>query len=404
MKKFMLATFVAVVLGAAVIVGITVVGTSSSDAEASNCLTTSGSLPGAVPDPYNGIFTAASAQWKIDPALLAAIFESEHANTWPNANGPWAISGAGAFGPFQFMPGTWAGYSSSNPQHPAGNPLDLTDAAYAAAHYLSVLGGSVDMAAGDPVHPAPGTVAWVAGSYNGGKPLVGNSQNDQYRANAVARYQEFKGGATGGLAASQPALVGGNPAIQGSTPGCAPDGGIVLSPNGYTSPFPVQPTITRAIDQGVDYAVPVGTPLRVLGNAKVLGVLSDWYAGQPYIWFKLLDGSLAGKCVYYAEQITGTRGVSSSDSLATSALRTEIGQTMPAGQTIGYYATSGSALEFGFAHCASGNTLARVTGGYQENSSTAAGVSFNKLMAALGVPSDSPYPNIIGSVAGMGYP
>jgi murein DD-endopeptidase MepM/ murein hydrolase activator NlpD len=403
-KKFMLAIFVAVVLGIASIVGINVIGASSSDAYANNCATTPGVLPGAVPDPYNSIFTAASAQWKIDPALEAAIFESEHANTWPNANGPWDTSSAGAMGPFQFMPGTWAGYSSSNPQHPNGNPLDLTDAAYAAAHYLSVLGGSVNMSAGDPAHPAPGTVAWVAGSYNGGKPLVGNSQNDPYRANAVARYLEFKGGTTGGDTLSQPALVGGNPAIQGSNPGCAPVGGIVLSPNGYTNPFPVRPTITRAIDQGVDYSVPVGTPLRVMGNAKVLGVLSNWYSGQPYIWYQLIGGSLDKKCIYYAEQITGVRGVSASNSAATAALRAEIGQTLPAGRTIGYFATAGTSLEFGFADCASGSTLARVTGGYQENSSTAAGVSFNKLMVALGVPSDSPYPNVIGSVAGMGYP
>jgi hypothetical protein len=71
---------------------------------------------------------------------------------------------------------------------------------------------------------------------------------------------------------------------------------------------------------------------------------------------------------------------------------------------IGYFANSGTSLEFGFADCATGATLARVTGGYVENSSTAAGVSFNKLMVAVGVPSDSPYPQVLGSVAGMGYP
>src|SRR4051812_2187540 len=87
-----------------------------------DCTTTPGVLPGVVPQPYNSIFTAASAnfnrdkekQGPIDPALLAAVFMSEHANTWPNPQGPWATSPMGANGPFQFLVGpgsAWDAYS-----------------------------------------------------------------------------------------------------------------------------------------------------------------------------------------------------------------------------------------------------------------------------------------------------
>jgi hypothetical protein len=390
MKKFLLASLVAVVLGFGLVVFIVVGAVSNTPAEASNnCFTTTGVLPGVVPKPYNNIFTAASAQWKIDPAMLAAIFMSEHGNSWPDPNGPWATSGPGAAGPFQFMPGTWVGYSNSNPQDPNGDIQDLTDAAFAAAHYLKVLGATPDMQPGDPNNPQPGTAARVAGGYN--------NMDHGYMVNAVQQFLKFKKGSSTTSTASQPDLANGNP-------GCPADGSIVMSPNGYTNPFPVKPTITRAIDQGVDYSVPVGTPLRVIGNAQITGVDTSWYSGQPYIWYRLLDGSLKGKCIYYAEQITGRSGLSAYDPPADTSLQNEIGRRVPAGGVIGYFATSGTSLEFGFADCATGATLARTTGGYQENSSTAAGVSFNKLMAALGVPSDSPYPVTLGSVAGMGYP
>jgi hypothetical protein len=194
MKKILIAIAISLVLAGSFVAVIIVATTASVQAEASgDCVTTPGNLPGVVPQPYNSTFTAASAEYKIDPALLAAIFESEHGNNWPNANGPWATSNMSASGPFQFVPGTWIGYSSSNPNHPNGDIQSLTDSSYAAAHYLAVLGAHVNMPPGDPLSPEKGTVAWVAGSYNGGKPLVGDPQNDPYRTNTVAKYLEFKG-------------------------------------------------------------------------------------------------------------------------------------------------------------------------------------------------------------------
>jgi hypothetical protein len=402
MRRYIVAGLVAGVMAAAGIGAVSASYFSSSNdivQALQGCMSnTPSNLPGAVPSPYNGIFTAAAAQWRVDPALVAAIFMSEHGNAWPDPNSAQATSPVGAMGWFQFMPGTWAGYSNSNPNNPSGDPQNLTDAAYAAAHYLSDLGGKLDMQPGSPDNPQPGTVARVSGGYN--------NMDHAYMVNAVQQFLKFKSGPSAGVTTSQPDLVNGNPVITGSSPGCPTAGNIVMSPNGYTSPFPVTPTITRAIDQGVDYSVPVGTPLRVIGNAQVMGVDPSWFSSQPYIWYQLTDpnGSLYKKCVYYAEQITGEQGTSAYDSSADTSLQSQIGHRIPAGTTIAYMATSGTHLEFGFADCATGATLAQISGGYRENSSTAAGVSFNKLMAALGVPSDSPYPVTLGSVAGMGYP
>ncbi len=180
-----------------------------------------------------------------------------------------------------------------------------------------------------------------------------------------------------------------------------------IGANGYISPFTNPVTPTR-MDQGIDYSMAPGSPIRVIGAAHIMGVLPDWYAGQPYIWYKLLSGSLAGKYVYVAEQITGTPGIPSDAGQATASLQAEVGKDVPAGTPIAYYATSGSAIETGFA-TSSGGTLARATGGYVENDSTAAAVSFNKLMVSLHVPDGSSltYPTVLGSSSALqaqGYP
>jgi hypothetical protein len=200
MKKALVVILTVAVVGVGGLLFVSVLSSGFAGEEAQariDCSTTPGALPGVVPQPYNSVFTEASAHYMIDPDLEAAIFLSEHGNDWPNANGPWAPSPSGASGPFQFESGTWAGYGDSNPHNPLGDPQNLLDSAYAAAHYLKDLGGSMNMPAGDPMAPAKGTVAWVAGAYNGGRPLIGNSENDRYRENAVKRYLEFKSNSAG---------------------------------------------------------------------------------------------------------------------------------------------------------------------------------------------------------------
>ena len=194
MKKILAILCVIVVAGLMFVLFGSMLTTQQAQGQPrTDCSTTPGALPGTVPQPYNSTFTEASSYYMIDPALEPAIFMSEHGNIWPNPDGPWATSPVGATGPFQFMPSTWTSYGNSNPKNRNGDPQNLLDSAYAAAHYLKDLGAYVNMPAGDPMAPKKGTVAWVAGAYNGGAPIVGNIENDRYRQNAVAKYLEFKG-------------------------------------------------------------------------------------------------------------------------------------------------------------------------------------------------------------------
>jgi hypothetical protein len=196
------AVFVTMAIIAASITGMLLAAAGSIDTtQKEECGATTGTLPsGKVPSPYNGIFTAAANFYKIPPALEAAIFMSEHGNTWPNPNAAQDTSPQNAQGWFQFIPSTWAAYSDSNPNHLNGDVQNLADSAYAAAHYLANLGAKPDMPPGNPNAPVKGSVAWVAGAYNGGTPIVGDSENDAYRKNAVEKYLEFSGASTNSTA------------------------------------------------------------------------------------------------------------------------------------------------------------------------------------------------------------
>jgi hypothetical protein len=158
------------------------------------------------------------------------------------------------------------------------------------------------------------------------------------------------------------------------------------SAEGYVSPFSTK-AIPSRVDQGVDYCLQPGDPIRAIGDGEVIGVQSGWYAGQPLMWYKLHGGSLDGQYVYVAEQI---------DILVDHG-------TVKAGQPIAKFASSGSCIEIGFAS-GNGATLAQSTGGYSEGWSTAAGVSFNTLMTEMKIPTAKINQPVHGSVSGMGLP
>ena len=63
-------------------------------------------------------------------------------------------------------------------------------------------------------------------------------------------------------------------------------------------------TVWERTDQGVDAQMPVGAPILAPCRVKILAVEPDWYAGQPLVYFELLDGRYAGHVQYVAEQIT----------------------------------------------------------------------------------------------------
>jgi hypothetical protein len=127
-------------------------------------------------------------------------------------------------------------------------------------------------------------------------------------------------------------------------------------------------TVWGRTDQGVDARLPVGAPILAPSRVKVLAIIPDWYAGQPLVYFELLDGPDAGKVQYVAEQITQI---------------VPAGSVLQRGQAIARYAASGTDIEYGWSTL-NGVTLARATTGYEEGQVTPAGQSIRAWLNGLG--------------------
>jgi hypothetical protein len=124
----------------------------------------SGAVPAFVPATYEDEIARAASRWNVSAALIAAQLYAES-----NFN-PFAVSGAGARGIAQFMPGTAHSYGLANPFDPA-------DSISAQAHLMRDLlrrfgsvslalaaynAGSAPVAACGCVPPYPETQAYVA--------------------------------------------------------------------------------------------------------------------------------------------------------------------------------------------------------------------------------------------------
>ncbi|MGA2010684.1 MAG: hypothetical protein ABSH51_09160 [Solirubrobacteraceae bacterium] len=136
---------------------------------------------------------------------------------------------------------------------------------------------------------------------------------------------------------------------------------------GYIDPLQYV-TVWERTDQGVDAILPVGAPILAPGRVKVLAITSDWYAGQPLVYFELLDGPDAGRVQYVAEQITGIAPA---------------GTLLTQGQPIARFAASGTGIEYGWS-TPDGITLAEATTGYEEGQITPAGRSMRDWLNSLG--------------------
>jgi hypothetical protein len=121
-------------------------------------------------------------------------------------------------------------------------------------------------------------------------------------------------------------------------------------------------------DQGVDASMPVGAPILAPGPVKILAIEPNWYAGQPLVYWELLNGPDAGRIQYVAEQITQIA---------------KPGSILAQGQVICRFSASGTGIEFGWSTI-NGVTLARVTGGYVEGQVTPAGRSIRQWLNSLG--------------------
>ncbi len=127
-------------------------------------------------------------------------------------------------------------------------------------------------------------------------------------------------------------------------------------------------TVWERTDQGVDAVLPVGAPIQAPCRIKILAIIPDWYAGQPLVYFELLDGLDAGMVQYVAEEITDIAPP---------------GTFLQQGQTIARYAKSGTGIEYGLS-TPSGVTLAVATTGYEEGQVTPAGRRMRAWLNALG--------------------
>lgn len=169
--------------------------------------------------------------------------------------------------------------------------------------------------------------------------------------------------------ANQEALAG---ASGGQSLGGIPSPAEELKPGKYVSPF-VGNVVPNRIDEGVDYGVS-GVTIRAIGNAEV--VFLGTYSGFPnYLVYKLLDGTYQGKNIYIAEGWEPS--VKQGDKVSTTT-----------GLTLG---KGSGAIETGWAQGPPTYLpLDQVYGGnYGGNGAppTALGLSFNRLLVAVGAPS-----------------
>jgi len=118
----------------------------------------------------------------------------------------------------------------------------------------------------------------------------------------------------------------------------------------------------------LDATMPVAAPILAPCPVKILAIIPNWFAGQPLVYFELLNGPDAGKIQYVAEQITEIAPA---------------GTILRQGQPIARYAASGTAIEYGWSTL-NGVTLARATTGYEEGQVTPAGRSIRAWLNALG--------------------
>jgi hypothetical protein len=121
-------------------------------------------------------------------------------------------------------------------------------------------------------------------------------------------------------------------------------------------------------DQGVDANMPIGAPILAPGPIKILAIIPGWYAGQPLVYWELLNGPQAGKIQFVAEEITAIAPP---------------GSFLQQGQVIARYASHGTGIEFGWSTL-NGVTLAKATTGYEEGQITPAGCSIRAWLNALG--------------------
>jgi murein DD-endopeptidase MepM/ murein hydrolase activator NlpD len=247
----------------------------------------------------------------------------------------------------------------SSPSHTAGTPPHLETGEGSAAQNASIAAlASLLTQQNTPsgyggLLPRPGSGEEQAGPKLPAEAAQGPQQS--HLAEALALVDRI------GQQAPGTNVVPGTPGT--STPGA----------QGYVNPHPGA-TLGRT-DMGVDYNLKPGAPIRAIGNARVLGVGSNWFPGHgnpmgsPYIAYQLESGPQKGKIVYVAEEVNPS---------------VRAGEHVRAGQPVGTYASSGTGIEEGWGSPQLETTEAAATTGYHEGEATKAGQSFRRFLESLG--------------------
>ena len=235
-------------------------------------------------------------------------------------------------------------------------------------------GAGVGAAAGAAVGPLPATPAAQGVAQAAGSQLAADAAappGAQAQAQPMLDMAQTAPPSTSG---SGQQGAGQQLAQQASDGGIAATGGSggTGGHGGYVNPLPATARIGRT-DQGVDADLNPGDPIVAIGTSRVLGIMPNWYAGQPYLALQLLDGPMKGHNWYVAEQLNPA---------------VTVGQIVQAGQPVAHYASSGTGIEIGWAGPSWEQTLAQATGhdnaDIGDHANTPAGLSFRSFLDSLG--------------------
>jgi biotin carboxyl carrier protein len=165
------------------------------------------------------------------------------------------------------------------------------------------------------------------------------------------------------------------------------------SAKGYADPFSqIRGLTPERIDMGVDYS---GTgPVLALGSGTVFNTNGGGWPGGVFVGIKLDSGPYAGRAYFVAEDVKPT---------------VRVGDHVRAGQQIASMYHGSAGIETGWAAGSGDQPLAEALG--QQNKSgdpggwsSAAGISFDRVLVAVGTPSGVPQGTQVHGKMPAGYP
>jgi hypothetical protein len=150
------------------------------------------SVASAIPKVLQPIFLNAANKHNMSVNFLASIFWKEHGESFPT-QGPWATSGAGAEGPFQFEPSTWASHAEDCNNDGVEDVQNLYDASCGAADLLAAIGARGVF---DTSPDSLSSLRDAASKYNSGQPWsVGQNipETHDYVTSIIPEYVKLVG-------------------------------------------------------------------------------------------------------------------------------------------------------------------------------------------------------------------